>query len=91
MENCWSSRYMLGVFFDGNSFILYVGTSLRFLFLRYVCRKDVHFKQLLHGKKDVKANDLYNFDNEMANRSWGCGFLFFVIGVIILLQALRII
>jgi hypothetical protein len=30
---------MLGVFFDGNSFILYVGTSLRFLFyVMYVVR-----------------------------------------------------
>lgn len=78
---------MLECFFDGNSFTTYLEASLRYLFLRYVQRKDVQFKRLLQGKKAVKANDLYNFDNEVANKSWGCGFYLLVVIVLGVLSA----
>ncbi len=64
---------------------LYLGTFIRFVYLRYIRRKDVRFKELLHptqeGKID-KDNELDIFTNEMANRSYGCIFLIIIVGII---------
>ena len=68
-----------------NLLILYLGTFIRFVYLRYIRRKDVRFKELLHptqeGKID-KDNELDIFTNEMANRSYGCIFLIIIVGII---------
>lgn len=57
-----------------NLFELYSGACVRFLYLRYIKRKDVHFKELLHPIKKVKTKDdeINVFMNEMTNRSYGC-------------------
>lgn len=63
---------------------LYLGTFIRFVYLRYIRRKDVRFKELLHptqeGKID-KDNELDIFTNEMANRSYGCIFLIIIVAI----------
>ena len=63
---------------------LYFGTFIRFVYLRYIRRKDVRFKELLHpaqeGKID-KDNELDIFTNEMANRSYGCIFLMIIVAI----------
>ena len=63
---------------------LYLGTFIRFVYLRYIRRKDVRFKELLHptqeGKID-KDNELDIFTNEMANRSYGCIFLMIIVAI----------
>ena len=68
-----------------NLLVLYLGTFIRFVFLRYIRRKDVRFKELLHpaqeGKID-KDNGLDIFTNEMANRSYGCFFLIIIVGIL---------
>ena len=65
---------------------LYLGTFIRFVYLRYIRRKDVRFKELLHpaqeGKID-KDNELDIFTNEMANRSYGCIFLIIIVAIIV--------
>ena len=64
---------------------LYFGTFIRFVYLRYIRRKDVRFKELLHpaqeGKID-KDNELDIFTNEIANRSYGCIFLIIIVGIL---------
>ena len=63
---------------------LYLGTFIRFVYLRYIRRKDVRFKEMLHpvqeGKID-KDNELDIFTNEMANRSYGCIFLIIIVAI----------
>ena len=38
------------------------------------------------GSKSKKTSELSNFENEMSNRAWGCGFILFVIFLIIFLR-----
>lgn len=75
----------MSMFLSRNLLILYLGTFIRFVYLRFIKRKDVSFKVLLHpaqeGKID-KDNELDIFTNEMANRSYGCIFLIIIVGII---------
>ena len=50
---------------------LYLGTFIRFVYLRYI----------REGKID-KDNELDIFTNEMANRSYGCIFLIIIVGIL---------
>lgn len=67
-----------------NLLVLYLGTFIRFVYLRFIRSKDVRFKELLHpvqeGKID-KDNGLDIFTNEMANRSYGCIFLIIIVAI----------
>lgn len=71
-----------------NLLLLHLGTRLRFIWLRYIRRKDVSYSSLSEGSK---KNELQQFENEMANRLCGCGFLVFVVLLIVLLQRLGVI
>lgn len=54
-----------------NILALYVGGTLRFVYLRYVRRdKSVTYVKILHGisKVKTKEDDTYNIKNEMKNR-----------------------
>lgn len=54
-----------------NLLALYVGGSLRFVYLRYICRnKNVTYSKVLHGIPNAKTkkDDTYNIKNEMKNR-----------------------
>ncbi len=68
-----------------NLLVLHLGTFIRFVYLRYIRRKDVRFKELLYpaqeGKID-KDNELDIFTNEIANRSYGCIFLIIIVGIL---------
>ena len=45
-----------------------------------------HHLSLYEGSKSKKTSELSNFENEMSNRVWGCGFILFVIFLIIFLR-----
>ena len=61
----------MSMFLFRNLLVLYLGTFIKFVYLRFIKRS---FKELLHpaqeGKID-KDNELDIFTNEMANRSYG--------------------
>ena len=69
-----------------NIIILRIGTGLRYLWLRFVRHRKISYRTLYEGSKSKKATELSNFDNEMSNRAWGCGFIFFVIFLIMFLR-----
>ena len=69
-----------------NIIILRIGTGLRYLWLRFVRHRKISYRTLYEGSKSKKATELSNFDNEMSNRAWGCGFILFVIFLIIFLR-----
>ena len=73
--------------FFGNMIVLHTGISVRYLYLRFIRRKKVTYSELKNGISN-KANqdDMENVNNEFANRAYGCGFLMFVVLVIILLS-----
>ena len=73
--------------FFGNMIVLLTGISVRYLYLRFIRRKKVTFSELKNGISN-KANqdDMENVNNEFANRAYGCGFLMFVVLVIVLLS-----
>jgi len=73
--------------FFGNMIVLYTGVSVRYLYLRFIRRKKVTYSELKNGISN-KANqdDMENVNNEFANRAYGCGFLMFVVLVIVLLS-----
>ena len=66
---------------------LHTGISVRYLYLRFIRRKKVTYSELKNGISN-KANqdDMENVNNEFANRAYGCGFLMFVVLVIVLLS-----
>ena len=66
--------------------ILRIGTGLRYLWLRFVRHRKISYRTLYEGSKSKKATELSNFDNEMSNRAWGCGFILFVIFLIMFLR-----
>ena len=74
------------LFFE-NMIVLHTGTSVRYLYLRFIRRKKVTYSKLKNGISN-KANqdDMENVNNEFANRAYGCGFLMFVVLVIVLLS-----
>ena len=74
------------LFFE-NMIVLYTGVSVRYLYLRFIRRKKVTYSELKNGISN-KANqdDMENVNNEFANRAHGCGFLMFVVLVIVLLS-----
>ena len=74
------------LFFE-NMIVLHTGTSVRYLYLRFIRRKKVTYSELKNGISN-KANqyDMENVNNEFANRAYGCGFLMFVVLVIVLLS-----
>lgn len=74
------------LFFE-NMIVLYTGVSVRYLYLRFIRRKKVTYSELKNGISN-KANqdDMENVNNEFANRAYGCGFLMFVVLVIVLLS-----
>lgn len=54
-----------------NLLALYIGGSLRFVYLRYIRRnKMVTYSKVLHGIPNAKTkkDDTYNIKNEMKNR-----------------------
>ena len=62
----------MSMFLSRNLLILYLGTFIRFVYLRFIKRKDVLFKELLDLVKEgkIKKDDEMDiFTNEMANRS----------------------
>lgn len=69
--------------------VLLTGISVRYLYLRFIRRKKVTYSELKNGISN-KANqdDMENVNNEFANRAYGCGFLMFVVLVIVLLSRL---
>lgn len=69
-----------------NIIILRIGTGLRYLWLRFVRHRKISYRTLYEGSKSKKATELSNFDNEMSNRAWGCGFILFVIFLIMFLR-----
>ena len=69
-----------------NIIILRIGTGLRYLWLRFVRHRKISYRPLYEGSKSKKTTELSNFDNEMSNRAWGCGFIFFVIFLIMFLR-----
>ena len=73
--------------FFGNMIVLHTGISVRYLYLRFIRRKKVTYSELKNGISN-KANqdDMENVNNEFANRAYGCGFLMFVVLVIVLLS-----
>ena len=75
--------------FFGNMRVLHTGISVRYLYLRFIRRKKVTYSELKNGISN-KANqdDMENVNNEFANRAYGCGFLMFVVLVIVLLSRL---
>ena len=66
--------------------IIRIGTGLRYLWLRFVRHRKISYRTLYEGSKSKKATELSNFDNEMSNRAWGCGFILFVIFLIMFLR-----
>ena len=74
------------LFFE-NMIVLHTGISVRYLYLRFIRRKKVTYSELKNGISN-KANqdDMENVNNEFANRAYGCGFLMFVVLVIVLLS-----
>ena len=74
-------------YYLGNIIILRIGTGLRYLWLRFVRHRKISYRTLYEGSKSKKkATELSNFENEMSNRAWGCGFILFVIFLIIFLR-----
>ena len=73
-------------YYLGNIIILRIGTGLRYLWLRFVRHRKISYRTLYEGSKSKKATELSNFDNEMSNRAWGCGFILFVIFLIMFLR-----
>ena len=73
--------------FFGNMIVLHTGISVRYLYLRFIRRKKVTYSELKNGISN-KANqdDMDHVNNEFANRAYGCGFLMFVVLVIVLLS-----
>ena len=65
-----------------NIIILRIGTGLRYLWLRFVRHRKISYRTLYEGSKSKKATELSNFENEMSNRAWGCGFILFVLFLI---------
>ena len=67
--------------------VLHTGISVRYLYLRKKKKKKVTYSELKNGISN-KANqdDMENVNNEFANRAYGCGFLMFVVLVIVLLS-----
>ena len=70
-------------YYLGNIIILRIGTGLRYLWLRFVRHRKISYRTLYEGSKSKKTSELSNFENEMSNRAWGCGFILFVIFLII--------
>ena len=67
-----------------NLLVLYLGTFIRFVYLRFIKRKDVRFKELLDLVKESKIkkdDEMDIFTNEMANRSYGCIFLMIIVAI----------
>lgn len=67
-----------------NLLVLYLGTFIRFVYLRFIKRKDVRFKELLGPVKESKIkkdDEMDIFTNEMANRSYGCIFLMIIVAI----------
>ena len=63
---------------------LYLGTFIRFVYLRFIKRKDVRFEELLDPVKESKIkkdDEMDIFTNEMANRSYGCIFLMIIVAI----------
>ena len=69
-----------------NIIILRIGTGLRYLWLRFVRHRKISYRTLYEGSKSKNTTELSNFDNEMSNRAWGCGFILFVIFLIMFLR-----
>ena len=70
-----------------NIIIIRIGTGLRYLWLRFVRHRKISYRTLYEGSKSKrKATELSNFENEMSNRAWGCGFILFVIFLIMFLR-----
>ena len=76
----------LFIYYLENIIILRIGTGLRYLWLRFVRHRKISYRTLYEGSKSKKATELSNFDNEMSNRAWGCGFILFVIFLIMFLR-----
>lgn len=53
-----------------NIFVLYLGGSLRYVYLRYIRHKKITYKKVLYGipNPKTKEDDNYNLKNEMKNR-----------------------
>ena len=60
-----------------NIIILRIGTGLRYLWLRFVRHRKISYRTLYEGSKSKKISELSNFENEMSNRAWGCGFILY--------------
>ena len=73
-----------------NILILYIGTSIRYIIKRYICRdKHIKFKELLQGSKFKKNSDDVNADsvmNEFVNRLYAFAIILIVILSSVLLK-----
>lgn len=73
-------------YYLSNIIILRLGTGLRYLWLRFVRRRKISYRTLYEGKKSQKTTELSDFENDMSNRTWGCGFILIVVFLIMLLS-----
>ena len=54
-----------------NTLALYIGGSIRYIYLRFICRKrDLSYNRVLHGITNAKTKeaDTYNVKNDIKSR-----------------------
>lgn len=59
-------------------FVFYLGTLLRYLYKKYLKKeKGITFSKLLFSGKlsKNKKYGLEDYENDMANKTWGCSFI----------------
>lgn len=59
-------------------FVFYLGTFLRYLYKKYFKKEEgITFNKLLfNGKRSKnKEYELEDYENDMANKTWGCSFI----------------
>lgn len=59
-------------------FVFYFGTFLRYLYKKYFKKEEgVTFNKLIFNGKQSKTKkyELEDYENDMANKTWGCSFI----------------
>lgn len=71
-----------------NIMLLYAGASVRYLYQKYIRKKNMGFNDVLRGisAPTTKIDERYNVENEFANRAYGCGFMCIIIIVIVIIS-----
>ena len=68
--------------------LLYTGASLRYLYQKYIRKKNTDFNDVLRGIScpTTKKDEIYNVENEFANRAYGCGFICIIIIIVVIIS-----